>query len=102
MNDDITTETWFDQRPSHPTRPAWYQQAIEDADEAWKAYYAATDEIFDERNPAETKPEEWARLNRLMAEAEAAEAAKEAAYDRWMTGLDTTRGEDHISKLVMA
>lgn len=102
MNDDIT---WFDQAPTHPTRPAEYQAAIDAANEAWKAYYAATDEIFDERNPEETKPEEWARLNELMAAAEAAEAAKEAAYAAMMAGeLDITRSEptEHIRFMVMA
>lgn len=105
MNDDITTETWFDQRPSHPIKPAEYQAAIDAADTAWQEYNDYVSLVFDGRLATETSPAEWAELNRLLSLATAAEDAKESAYREWMTaGFDPTRSEpaEHIRFMVTA
>lgn len=97
MNDDIT---WFDQRPTHPTRPAEYQAAIDAARAAWQEYQDFVDRAFEGGPPTE---EELAELQSLLAIATTTEYAKEAAYREWMTaGFNPTRSEpsEHIRHMV--
>jgi hypothetical protein len=77
---------FFDERPTHPTRPAEYQAAMDAADAAWSEYNAYVDQVFDGRDATETKPDQWAKLNVLLTTANAAEDAKAQAYREWMTG----------------
>ena len=61
-------ETWHDQRPSHPVRPAWLIEAQEGAAAAWRAY----SEEIDRQNDAL----EWNR-EKLVAMRKAASIAEQ-------------------------
>ena len=88
------TETWFDQRPTHPTKPTAYEIAQAASDEAWQDVSDAVDagephDLIAERTAA-------ARL---------CDANSAAQYDWWMTHYnDPTRSEpaEHIRFMVMA
>lgn len=84
---DVPT-TWAGLAPTHSTRPAEYQAAIDAADAVWLKYYDYCDAVYGGGKPeTETEPAEYAELTRLLALANAAEDAKAQAYQEWQAQL---------------
>lgn len=81
MNDDITTETFHDQRPSHPARPV----ALHNAVQASNAMWAAVDAEI-ERGTAAGQLD-YALIGEMQKAEQIIARLQEAEYDAWQAEI---------------
>ena len=84
MNDDITTETWHDQRPTHPQRPVAYYNAIAASNAMW----AIVDREV-ERGLA-AKQMDYALIVEMQKAETIIARLQEAEYDAWQAEIART------------
>ena len=81
---DNVPETWHDQRPSHPNRPQYLNDAERERDDLWGVY---DNIIMEEIYNTEMRVPDYGRIKRSLDNAEAASREYSQLYVIWQWRL---------------